>query len=594
MERRSSLTGIEVKAIVEYLSQIIGSHLKNFYQVGKFFTMSFSQGIGDRRELVILPGKSIFLTDRKIEKPDIPSKFAMAVRRRIKGSRLIKVSQIGMERALSLLFSSEKGKFSVNIEIFGKGNFVVTDENGVIELASSYRKFKDREIERGKPYFVPRGMFDLEALEPREIEVWRALTSLGIGPPYMNEVLRNAKLDPMRKLSEMSQEEVSSFKEEVLNLYNKMRNPDPVIYIKNGNYIDFSFIKLSYIENEYKEFDDIMRMLEEYFWGFVEEARREKGLEPLEKARERYMDEARRLREIGDFIFSNISTLDLLLEKVRKGIDDQAIMRIDRNKRSVIISMENMKIELDYTLNAVKNAQKYYEMAKKLERKAEGIERIKEERREEKEVLTYRKRWYDDFRWFISSEGFMVLAGRDKNTNRILVNKYMEDDDLFFHVDMPGGAVVIVKCHGKSVGDVTLEEAAVFAACFSRAWKEKLSSADVYYVRGEQVKKHPPSGTFIPKGAFFIEGKREYKRVDLRLSVGIIRHEDELRLISSPPSASWRMIAHINIRPGNITREKATQVIKKELERKMGGMKLYLDTREIIRALPPGDIEVEG
>ncbi len=594
MERRSSLTGIEIKTVIEYLSQIIGSHLKNFYQVGEFFTMSFSQGVGNRRELVILPGKSIFLTDRRIEKPEIPSKFAMAVRRRIKGSRLIGVSQIGMERVISLLFSSERGKFSVNIELFGKGNFVVADENGVIELASSYRKFKDREIGRGKPYFVPRSVFDLDTLEPREIEVWRALTSLGIGPPYMNEVLRNAKLDPMRKLSEMSQEEISSFREEVLNLYNAMRNPNPVIYIKDENYIDFSFIKLNCIENEYREFDDIMRMLEEYFWGFLEEASKIKGVETLEKAKYRYLEEARRLREIGDFIFSNIPTLDLLLEKVRRGVDDQAILKIDKNKRSVVLSVENMEIELDYTLNAVKNAQKYYEMAKKLERKAEGIERIKEERKEEKEVLTYRRKWYDDFRWFISSEGFMVLAGRDRNTNRILVNKYMEDGDLFFHVDMPGGAVVIVKCHGKSVGDITLEEAAVFAACFSRAWKEKLSSTDVYYVRGNQVKKHPPPGTFIPKGAFFIEGRREYIKAYLRLSVGIMRHEDELRLISSPPSASWRMIAHINIRPGNIIREKATQIIKKELERRMGGMRLSLDAKEIVRALPPGDIEIEG
>jgi predicted ribosome quality control (RQC) complex YloA/Tae2 family protein len=593
MERRSSLTGIEIKAIVDYLSQITGSYLKNFYHVGEFFTMSFSHGIGSRKELVILPGKSIFLTDRGIEKPEVPSKLAMAVRRRIKGSRLVEVSQIGMERVVSLLFSSEKGKFSVNIEIFGRGNLVLTNEDGIIELASSYRKFRDREIERGKPYLVPKSKFDLDSIEQMDIEIWKALTSLGIGPPYMNEVLGNTGLDPMRKLSEMSEEEISSLKKEILNLYNAMRNPTPVIYLQDGNYIDFSFIKLNYMKSNYKEFDDIMRMLEEYFWGFLEEKKGEKREESLEKARNRYLEEAKRMREMGDFIFSNIPALDLILDKVRKGLDDQAVMKIDRSRRSVVISLNNIEIELDYTLNAVKNAQKYYEMAKKLERKAEGIERIKEEKGE-REVLTYRKRWYDDFRWFISSDGLMVLAGRDRNTNRILVNKHMEDDDLFFHVDMPGGAVVIVKCHGKSFGDATIEEAAVFAACFSRAWREKLSSADVYYVRGEQVRKHPPPGMFIPKGSFFIEGKREYRRVDLRLSIGIIRHEDELRLISSPPSASWRMIAHLDIRPGNITREKAVQVIKKELERRMGDMKLSLDPKEIIRAMPPGDVEIEG
>src|SRR3712207_8995723 len=72
--------------------------------------------------------------------------------------------------------------------------------------------------------------------------------------------------------------------------------------------------------------------------------------------------------------------------------------------------------------------------------------------------------------------------------------------------------------------DSSLHQVAQATISFSRAWKDGLSSADAYWVMAEQVKKGAPTGQFLPKGSFVIEGKRNYiKGVELRLAIGIMQ-----------------------------------------------------------------------
>ncbi len=48
-------------------------------------------------------------------------------------------------------------------------------------------------------------------------------------------------------------------------------------------------------------------------------------------------------------------------------------------------------------------------------------------------------------------------------------------------------------------------------------------SADAYWVYGDQVKKSAPTGEYLPRGSFFIDGKKNLVRhVKVELSVGVI------------------------------------------------------------------------
>jgi len=53
--------------------------------------------------------------------------------------------------------------------------------------------------------------------------------------------------------------------------------------------------------------------------------------------------------------------------------------------------------------------------------------------------------WFEKFLWFITSENYLVIGGRDAHQNEMLVKKYMDKGDMFFHCELHGAAVCILK-----------------------------------------------------------------------------------------------------------------------------------------------------
>lgn len=192
-----------------------------------------------------------------------------------------------------------------------------------------------------------------------------------------------------------------------------------------------------------------------------------------------------------------------------------------------------MKLTLRYKKSIHENAGYYYELAKKYRKKAQAakealkelekkLEEAKKKKEEEKPAVRVlrEKEWYEKFHWFFTSQKKLVLGGRDAQQNDLLYSKYIEQKDLFFHADVQGGSVVILK-NGKDAREHEKIEAAQFAACFSKAWASGFSYVDVYSATPEQLAKHSP-GEYVAKGAVVVKGEKEwYKRTPLKLKIGI-------------------------------------------------------------------------
>lgn len=57
-----------------------------------------------------------------------------------------------------------------------------------------------------------------------------------------------------------------------------------------------------------------------------------------------------------------------------------------------------------------------------------------------------------------------------------------------------------------------------------------------YWVNPEQVKKSAPTGQFLPKGSFSIEGQRNFVKIStLKLAVGIMPQGDDYVVTCGPP-----------------------------------------------------------
>ncbi len=253
-----------------------------------------------------------------------------------------------------------------------------------------------------------------------------------------------------------------------------------------------------------------------------------------------------------------------------------------------------MKIILDLNKDINQNATQYFEKAKKLKKKIERIEQIIKEysdklkklEQEEKKVNVKingrkepkkEKKWYERFRWFLSSQGFLVIAGRDATTNEIIIKKHTEKDDIVLHTDLPGSPFTVIKTEGKSVDKVTIEEAAIFTASYSKAWNRGLSYLDVFYVKPEQVSKKTESGEYMGKGSFMIRGKKNYVSAPLELFVGKLKSENQI--MAGPKSAVIKhCISYVQIIPGNDKRSDAAKKINKVLK--------IDNLDDIIRVLP--------
>jgi predicted ribosome quality control (RQC) complex YloA/Tae2 family protein len=139
--------------------------------------------------------------------------------------------------------------------------------------------------------------------------------------------------------------------------------------------------------------------------------------------------------------------------------------------------------------------------------------------------------WFEKFAWFISSDGFLVLAGRDAQQNELLVKKYLRAGDAYVHADVHGAGSLVVKNHVypqlKTPPPKTLHEAGTFSICFSRAWEAKIVTS-AWWVKAEQVSKTAPSGEYLGTGSFMIRGQKNFlPPMQLSLSFGFIFALDE-------------------------------------------------------------------
>ena len=136
------------------------------------------------------------------------------------------------------------------------------------------------------------------------------------------------------------------------------------------------------------------------------------------------------------------------------------------------------------------------------------------------------RQWFERYRWFVTSDGRLALGGRDSTSNSIVVNKYVTKNDVVFHADLHGSPFFVLRNRAQQSAppsdDIALEMSQATVG-FSRAWKDELGSADVYWVYPDQIKKGAPTGEYLPRGSFFIEGKKNFVRhVKVELSVGIM------------------------------------------------------------------------
>ncbi|MBN1213927.1 MAG: NFACT family protein [Candidatus Lokiarchaeota archaeon] len=279
----------------------------------------------------------------------------------------------------------------------------------------------------------------------------------------------------------------------------------------------------------------------------------------------------------GDFIYANMDSLEKLLDVIKiarnkkyawEDINNKLIQakensmnealffkKIIPSTQEIVLEYHNGEIYIDSKKTIGENANLLYQKGKKLKKKKKGteeaiektnntlkkLEREKEHYEEEIDFLVKKpeKKWFEKYHWFKSSTNFLIIGGRDASSNELIFRKHIDPNDLVFHTIFPGSPLVIIKNPDKKIiSEETIKEVSIFVVSYSQAWKENWGYADIFYVNPEQISKTPPSGEFLPKGSFMIEGKKNIiKSVKTELAIGLLLDEmdgDEYEKIYYP------------------------------------------------------------
>lgn len=242
---------------------------------------------------------------------------------------------------------------------------------------------------------------------------------------------------------------------------------------------------------------------------------------------------------------------------------------------------KSARVILDLSLSAFGNAKAFYDSKraaadkesktvyaskkalKSAEKKTtESLKNIQTVR----QVTKVRKQmWFEKFLWFISSENYLVIAGKDAQQNEIIVKKYLKNGDVYVHADIHGASSCIVKNVDATqpVSPVTLHEVGHVAICHSAAWTAKVVTS-AWWVHASQVSKTAPSGEYLTTGSFMIRGKKNYlPPSQLVLGFGFLFKLDDASIAQHAGERRIKGVANEMISMDDkIDRERAIEVVK--------------------------------
>ncbi len=255
-----------------------------------------------------------------------------------------------------------------------------------------------------------------------------------------------------------------------------------------------------------------------------------------------------------------------------------------------------MKIEIDFTKSAQDNADSYFKLSKKLKKKAEGAaiaikdleakkSKLESRPKPEKQIKKIEERkWYEKFNWFNTSTNMLAIGGRSAVQNELVNSKYFESNDLFFHADIFGASVIVLK-DGLKAPRETKEEVAQFAGCFSKAWESNMSSVNVYSLKRDQVSKSKEKGS-LGTGSFLLEGEREwFKGMGLELAAYKETENDKPSIVPMSTCIAIGVKKYFILKPGNVKKSDIAKTLSRRLN--------FSDIDYIMQHLPAGSFSIK-
>jgi len=629
-----TLAGIELNYLVNEISnEVQGYYVSNIWGITKD-SILFKLHHPEKSDIFMMISTSgVWLTAVKID-PIEPNRLLKRLRSDLLRFKIKKIEQIGSERIAYFTFAGFDKEFVIVGEFFGDGNILLCNEEMKILALQHSIDVRHRKLGVGINYATPP-QSGLDIFNVKESDFFDLKTSdliagkwlgrtLGLPKKYVEGIFEIAEIDSKKIGQNFSDEEIKKIFSTTKKIVEDVisGNHDPVI-IRNEK-TEVIPIKLGKLDEGCSSVNTFMEGLDIVFTENI--IQKGKSLQTSESDKkikdiENQLLEQEKAIEVVKEKSKYITDLaNSLYEMVAKGIisieDPNASIILDKHNAKIvnekgisliIIRDEKIKINPQASLQSI--ASVLFNEAKRQSSAIDSIEQIRNKTKKKldklknkvdqdmKEILieeVRKKNWYERYRWFFTSDGMLAIGGRDAPSNSAVVRKHLEKNDRIFHGDIFGSPFFILK-DAENPPASSMNEVAHATVCFSRAWREGMHGLSAFWVHPDQVKKSAPSGQFLPKGSFTIEGKRNFVNIpSLKLAVGIIPQEDYYLLTSGPPEPIKKnSLCYAIIEPHGSDMVDVAKKIKMEFSKLEEEIAKKISIDDFVRALPAGQSQIK-
>jgi len=629
-----TLAGIELHYLVDQISEKVQDYyVSNIYGINKN-SILFKLHHTEKPDLFMMISTSgVWLTSVKIDQME-PNRLLKRLRNDMLRLKLKKIEQIGSERIAYFTFEGFGKEFVIVAEFFGDGNILICNKDMKILALQHSIDVRHRKLGVGLEYVTPpqKGLdiFDISESDFDQLKIsnltsgkWLGRT-LGLPKKYVEGIFKIAELDSKEIGSNLSHEQVKKIYEttkEIVTNVTTGKHDSVIIY---GDKVEILPIRLVENDDTYISVPSFMEGLDKVFTESIVEQGKliqssssnkkiqqlESQLGEQEKAIQIVKEKSNYITKVAKSLFEMVSQGIISIEDpnaqkllanyntkltTEKGISLLVIQdeKIKINPTSPLQSIASILFnEAKRQSNAIKSIK---EIKSKTEKKLEKLKSQTETERNSIVVSEIRKKnWYERYRWFFTSDGFLTIGGRDAASNSAVVRKHLAKNDKIFHADIFGSPFFILK-NADNAPPVSMNEVACATVCFSRAWREGMYGLSAYWVNPEQVKKSAPSGQFLPKGSFTIEGQRNFIKAEtLRLAVGIIPQDDNYVLTCGPTKPIKKnSICYAIIEPHGSEMVDTAKKIRIEFSKLEEEITKNINIDDFVRVLPAGKSQIK-
>ncbi len=440
------------------------------------------------------------------------------------------------------------------LEIMGKHSNLILIDTPTERIIDAARRYshnvsRHREVLPNLPYLPPPQSDKPDWQQQNEDEFAALLlngdleqpperllqsTFAGLAPFLCREICCRAGLGERQNSEELGMYEISRLYEQLQILRKTLENADfqPILLGKNGRYNDFYALSLvSKPEAAQKHFPTMSEALDEFYQSrddaqeFESEQRRLSKLLSKEQqrlAKKIKLEERDYAEAAGAEKYKNAGDLLMAyLHLVQPGQTEIELPSFYEQDKLV-------KITLLPELSAADNAKRFFRRYNKAKKSERQIQQQLEANRSELEYVESLLAALDEAanltdlqalhgelvesgylklpkaqkkvklpaatqqpQQFVTSEGFLVLLGRNNKQNDRLTLKIADKDDIWFHAQkIPGSHVILKREQGRDFSELAIAEAAALAARHSKAGTADKVPVD--YTEVHNVKK--PNG----------------------------------------------------------------------------------------------------